>query len=84
MLDNSSGSKVGTKTFHHVNKHAKRTMMTAIARHVEHCAESKKYYDKKRLLGKKHNQAIRATGKHMVRVMWSMLKNQRDYEVKGI
>ncbi len=26
-----------------------------------------------------HNQAVRAFGRHLIRVMWSMIKNQRDY-----
>jgi hypothetical protein len=40
------------------------------------------YYDKKRAEGKKPNQAIRALGRHLVRVMWSMMKQGRDYELR--
>ena len=45
--------------------------------------ESRAYYDRKRAQGKTHNQAIRALGRYMVRVMWSMLINHRDYELRG-
>ncbi len=45
--------------------------------------ESGAYYDRKRAQGKTHNQAIRALGRYMVRVMWSMLINHRDYELRG-
>lgn len=45
--------------------------------------ESRAYYDRKRAQGKTYNQAIRALGRYMVRVMWSMLRNERDYELRG-
>jgi len=44
--------------------------------------ESKRYYDKKRAEGKKHNQAIRALGRHLCRVIFSMLKHDRGYEYR--
>jgi hypothetical protein len=46
--------------------------------------ESKVYYEKKRAEGKSHNQAVRALGRHLVRVIWSMLKNGRDYELREV
>ena len=78
-LDNSSGKYEGTKATKHVNYSAKAAMMTAVAIHIRNSAQSKKYYDKKRREGKKHNQAVRSLGRHMVRAIWSMLKNGRDY-----
>ena len=57
-------------------------MMTAVARHQENVPASRAYYDKKRAQGKTHNQAIRALGRHLVRVIWSMLKHARDYELR--
>ena len=80
VLDNSSGKYEGTKNNKHVNYNAKAAMMTAVARHIDNVEESKVYYDKKRAAGKRHNQAVRALGRHLVRVIWSMLKNKRDYE----
>lgn len=82
VLDNSSGKYEGTKQSKHVNYHAKSAMMTAIARHIETSEQSKIYYHKKRKEGKKHNQAVRSLGRHMTRVIWSMINNKRDYEVK--
>jgi len=61
---------------------AKAAMMTAVARHIDHVPESKEYYDKKRAEGKRHNQAVRALGRHLVRVMWSMIRQERDYEIR--
>lgn len=81
-LPNCSGKKEGSKATRHVNKRAKVAMMTGVARHIDHSAEAKKYYDKKRSEGKKHNQAVRALGRHLTRVIFSMLKNNRDYEIR--
>jgi hypothetical protein len=32
--------------------------------------------------GKHHNQALRALGRHLIRVLWAMVQHQRDYEVR--
>lgn len=82
VLSNQSGKYSGTKRPRSVNTRAKAAMMVAVARHISQNTEAKTYYDKKRAEGKKHNQAIRSLGRHLVRVMWSMLKNCRDYELR--
>jgi len=81
-LDNQSGQFKGTKTPRQVNKRAKGAMMVAVARHIKEVPGSKGYYDKKRTEGKKHNQAIRALGRHLTRVIWSLIKHQRNYEIR--
>ena len=82
-LDNSSGIHTGAKGGKQVNRRAKAAMMTAVARHYFHTPQSKNYYKKKRAEGKKHNQAVRSLGRHMTRVIWSMVKNDRAYESKN-
>jgi transposase len=81
-LDNSSGKYQGTKAPKHVNTRAKAAMMTAIDRHRKYVPESQKYYEKKRGEGKKHNQAIRALGRHLCRIIYKMLKEERQYEIR--
>jgi transposase len=81
-LEHSSGKYNGAKSPRQVNTRAKAAMMTAVARHQENVPASRIYYDKKRAQGKTHNQAIRALGRHLVRVIWSMLKHGRDYELR--
>lgn len=81
-LDNSSGKKISSKTPRQVNTRAKAAMMVAVARHIASVPASREYYDKKRAEGKKHNQAIRALGRHLVRVIWSMTKQGRKYEIR--
>ena len=79
-LDNSSGVFTGTKGYKQVNRRAKAAMMVAAARHYYHTPQSKAYYDKKRAEGKKHNQAVRSLARHLSRVIWSLVKNNRVYE----
>ena len=81
-LDNSSGKYQGTKAPKHVNTRAKAAMMTAIDRHRKYVPESQRYYEKKRTGGKKHNQAIRALGRHLCRIIYKMLKEQREYQIR--
>ena len=82
-LDHSSGKQSGSRRPCQVNRRAKAAMMTAVARHVEQVPVSRVYYDKKRGQDKTHNQAVRALGRQLVRVIWSMLKQHRDYEPRG-
>jgi transposase len=81
-LDNSSGKYQGTKAPKHVNTRAKAAMMIAVDRHRKYVPESQRYYEKKRSEGKKHNQAIRALGRHLSRIIFKMLKEERDYEIR--
>jgi transposase len=83
-LTRQSGKMHRTKSPRQVNQRAKAAMMTAVARHIGCVPESRAYYDKKRAEGKTHNQAIRALGRHLVRVIWSMLKDDRDYELREV
>lgn len=79
-LDNSSGVYTGSKGGKQVNQRAKAAMMTAVARHYFHTPQSKTYYKRKRAEGKRHNQAVRSLGRHMTRVIWSLIKNNRLYQ----
>ncbi len=83
-LTRQSGKMHRTKSPRQVNQRAKAAMMTAVARHIGCVPESRAYYDKKRAEGKTHNQAIRALGRHLVRVIWSMLIKDRDYELREV
>lgn len=80
-LDNSSGKHKGSKKSKQVNRHAKAAMMIAVDHQRRGNEQSQRYYDKKRLEGKKHNQAIRSLGRHLTRVIFKMLKDDRDYYV---
>jgi transposase len=81
-LDNSSGKFRGSKAPKHVNTRAKAAMMTAIDHHRKRVPQSQRYYERKRAEGKKHNQAIRALGRHLCRVIFKMLSEQRPYRIE--
>jgi len=80
-LDNSSGKYRGSKAPKHVNARAKGAMMAAVDHHRKRVPQSQRYYDKKRAEGKKHNQAIRALGRHLCRVIFKMLSQERPYRI---
>jgi transposase len=82
-LDNSSGNYHGTKQPKHVNTRAKAAMMTALDRHRKYVLESEIYYEKKRSEGKKHNQAIRSLGRHLCRIIYKMLTEEREYRIRS-
>jgi hypothetical protein len=56
--------------------------MIALDHHRKYVPESQRYYEKKRSEGKKHNQAIRALGRHLCRIIYRMLRDQRNYEIR--
>jgi hypothetical protein len=65
-----------------VNRRAKKAMMTAVDRHRIRVDQSQIFYAKKRLQGKKHNQAVRALGRYLVKVTFKMLTENRAYEIR--
>jgi transposase len=81
-LDNSSGKYQGSKAPKHVNTRAKAAMMIAVDRHRKAVPESQRYDEKKRAEGKGHNQAIRALGRHLCRVIYQLLKEERVYKIR--
>lgn len=81
-LDHSSGTQQRGKRPKCVNTRCQSALMTCIVRHMACVPESRAYYDRKRAEGKHHNQAVRSLGRHLVRIVWRMLKNGRDYEMR--
>lgn len=82
VVDMKSGKSNRSKAPYQINKRGKLALITGMARHIEASPEAKRYYDKKRAEGKKHNQALRSLGRHMVRVIWSMLLGDREYQLR--
>ena len=78
-LDNQSGLFKGSKIPRQVNKRIKSALMIAVDRHRKCVLQSQSYYEKKIKEGKKHNQAIRALGRHLIRIIYKMLNEERKY-----
>ncbi len=81
-LDHRSGKLRGSKPPKHVNARAKAAMMTAVDHHRKSVPQSRRYYEQKRAEGKRHNQAIRALGRHLCRVIFKMLCQERPYRIE--
>ncbi len=81
-LDNASGKFRGAKPPRHVNRRARAAMMTAVDRHRKGVPQSQRYYETKRAMGKTHNQAIRALGRNLCRVIFKMITTDRPYRIK--
>jgi hypothetical protein len=56
-------------------------MMAAVDHHRKRVPQSQRYYERKRAEGKKHNQAIRALSRHLCRVIFKMLSQERLYRI---
>ncbi len=82
-LDNSSSQTDGARRTRHVNQRTRQAMMAAVARHLREVPQSQTYYSKKRAEGKRYNQAIRSLARHLVRGLWKMLTEDRDYEIRS-
>lgn len=78
-LNNESGVFKGSKVPRQINRRIKAAMMIAVDRHRHQVVESQRYYEKKRAEGKSHNQAIRSLGRHLVRVLYKLMKENREY-----
>ena len=80
-LDNSSGKFKGRKVPRQVNRRARDAMMIAAVHHIAAVPASKAYFDKNRAAGKTHQQAVRVDAHMLARVLFSMLKNSKDYAI---
>jgi transposase len=81
-LDNSSGKSRKSKRNLATNRKAKMAIITATMKHAQYVKESKKYIEKKISEGKRYQQAIRSLARHLVRVIWNMIQQNRAYEIR--
>ena len=56
-------------------------MMIAVDHHRKPVPQSQRYDERKRAEGKTHNQAIHALGRHLCRVVFKMLAQDRPYRI---
>ena len=82
-LDHSSGKRIGAKLPRQINPRARDALLIATVHHMGQVAQSRAFYDRKRAQGKTHMQALRALARHLARVLFSMLKLDRDYRMPG-
>lgn len=80
-LDNSSGKRSAARLPRQINPRARDALLRAVVHHMGQVPQSKAFYDRKRTQGKTHMQAVRALARHLVRVLFSMLTQNRDYRL---
>lgn len=83
-LDRSSGKRVSARLPRQINPRARAALIIAMVHHMQTVPTSRAFYDRKRVEGKTHMQALRALARHMVRIIFSMLTNNRDYRLPNI
>jgi len=81
-VDNISGKQKMTKVVYKANKICKATMIEIAGCTIRYVAESRAYYAKKRAEGKEHNHAGRCLARQLIKVIFKMLKEERDYILK--
>jgi len=81
-IDDDSGKRKETKVVYKANKICKATMIEIAGCTIRYVSESKSYYAKKRAEGKKHNHALRCLARQLIKVIFMMLKEDRDYILK--
>jgi transposase len=82
--EHSSGKMQVARMSFKCNRICKNAMTQLSGNVIRFIPESKKYYDKKRAEGKRYNHALRCVGRQMIRVIYKMLKEDREYIVKNI
>lgn len=78
-INDDSGKTQRTRPVFKANYICKNTMVAIAGCTIRNINECKIYYEKKRSEGKKHNHALRCLARQLIKVIFKMLKEDRDY-----
>jgi len=81
-VNNASGKMNKTKAVYKANKMAKQALIMMAGGSIRVNPQCREYYLKKRTEGKKHNHALRCLARQMIKVIYRMLTEDRDYQIK--
>ncbi len=81
-VDNNSGKVTKAKAVYKANKICKQTLITMAGGSIRLSPQCKAYYLKKRTEGKSHNHTLRCLARQMIKVIYKMLIEDRDYMVR--
>jgi transposase len=81
-IDDDSGKSKRTKAVYKANRICKATMIDIAGCTIRYVPESRAYYDKKRAEGKDHNHALRCLARQLIKVIFKMLIENREYICK--
>jgi transposase len=81
-VNNDSGKRNMAKSVFKANKICKATMIDLAGCTIQRISESRRYYEKKKNEGKNHNHALRCLARQMIKVIFKLLIEDRDYCVR--
>ena len=81
-VDNNSGKVTKAKAVYKANKICKKTLITMAGCSIRFSPQCKTYYLKKRTEGKTHNHALRCLARQLIKVIYRMLTEDREYIVR--
>jgi len=81
-VDNNSGKVTKAKAVYKANKICKKTLITMAGCSIRSIPQCKTYYLKKRTEGKSHNHTLRCMARQLIKVIYKMLTEDRDYIVR--
>jgi hypothetical protein len=81
-VNNFSGKTNKTKAVYKANKIAKQALIMMAGCSIRVNPQCRDYYLKKRTEGKAHNHALRCLARQMIKVIYRMLTEDRDYQIK--
>lgn len=78
-VDHQSGDVDAARPIYPANSLGKESMMQLASLMIHRDAESRNHYDKKRAEGKNHNDAVRRVARQLVKILYRMLMEKREY-----
>jgi transposase len=78
-VNNDSGKITKAKAVYKANKICKQTLIMMAGCSIHFNPQCKDYYLKKRAEGKAHNHALRCMARQLIKVIYKMLTEDRDY-----
>ena len=81
-VDNNSGKITKARVVYKANKICKQTLITMAGCSIRFSPQCKAYYLKKRTEGKSHNHTLRCLARQLIKVIYRMLTEDREYIVR--
>ncbi len=81
-VNHDSGKVTKAKAVYKANKICKQTLITMAGCSIRSIHQCKAYYLKKRTEGKSHNHTLRCLARQLIKVIYRMLTEDRDYIVR--
>jgi len=81
-VDNNSGKVTKARAVYKANKICKQTLITMAGCSIRSIHQCKAYYLKKRTEGKSHNHTLRCLARQLIKVIYRMLTEDREYIVR--